>query len=150
MPYPEPGPLDYLKIMWVLFRCRFWQPKSEKVRRHEDQKNDTKDDTTSTQPAATSTQAETRWSPVCPNAWLHASGDPREGGIMYVYIHSESDGKGNHLYTVGFYDPIGNWIPESDHALKGSAAQRVSYLNGGNLDGSVDVRGEISVWNNKT
>jgi len=85
VPYPEPGPLDYHKIMWALFRFRFWKPKSEKVRRHEDTQNDTKDDTTSTQ-AETPTGRQfsavclilhTRWSQVCPNAWVHACGDLR-------------------------------------------------------------------------
>jgi hypothetical protein len=45
---------------------------------------------------------------------------------MYVYIESE---KG--LYTVGFYDPKGNWHPESDHDSRSDAAHRVHYLNGG-------------------
>jgi len=46
--------------------------------------------------------------------------------IMYVYIKSEPQ-----LYTVGFYDPQGKWISESDHDTKESAARRVHYLNGG-------------------
>ena len=45
---------------------------------------------------------------------------------MYVYIKSEPG-----LYTVGFYDPKGNWIAESDHESSESAAARVAYLNGG-------------------
>ena len=45
---------------------------------------------------------------------------------MYVYIKSEPN-----LWTVGFYAPDGEWIPESDHASSESAAQRVHYLNGG-------------------
>jgi hypothetical protein len=45
---------------------------------------------------------------------------------MYVYIRSESN-----LYTVGFYDPAGKWLPESDHPTEGDAAARVHYLNGG-------------------
>jgi hypothetical protein len=45
---------------------------------------------------------------------------------MYVYIRSEK-----YLYTVGFYDPKGKWIPESDHDTEESAAKRVHYLNGG-------------------
>lgn len=44
---------------------------------------------------------------------------------MYVYIKSEPQ-----LWTVGFYDPKGNWNPESDHNNKESAAERVHYLNG--------------------
>lgn len=45
---------------------------------------------------------------------------------MYVYIQSEK-----YLYTVGFYDSDGRWVPESDHDSKESAAERVHYLNGG-------------------
>jgi hypothetical protein len=44
---------------------------------------------------------------------------------MYVYKETE---KG--LYTVGFYDPSGNWHPESDHYSREKAAERVHYLNG--------------------
>jgi len=45
---------------------------------------------------------------------------------MYVYIQSEPG-----LWTVGFYDPSGQWIPESDHTSREEAAERVRYLNGG-------------------
>ncbi len=45
---------------------------------------------------------------------------------MYVYIRSERT-----LWTVGFYDPRGNWQAESDHESKDAAAARVAYLNGG-------------------
>jgi len=34
------------------------------------------------------------------------------------------------LYTVGFYDPAGNWHSESDHDTRDEAAARVAYLNG--------------------
>jgi len=44
---------------------------------------------------------------------------------MYVYIKSEP-----RLWTVGFYDPKGNWIPESDHDNTDAAAERVAWLNG--------------------
>lgn len=44
---------------------------------------------------------------------------------MYVYIRSEAN-----LWTVGFYDPQGKWIPESDYSDKESAAKRVAWLNG--------------------
>jgi hypothetical protein len=47
----------------------------------------------------------------------------REG---YVYIRSEPG-----LWTVGFYDPAGDWQPESDHGSTDAAAQRVAFLNGG-------------------
>jgi len=45
---------------------------------------------------------------------------------MYVYIQSEPG-----LWTVGFYDPSGQWIPESGHTSEASATERVYYLNGG-------------------
>jgi hypothetical protein len=48
---------------------------------------------------------------------------------MYVYIESEHNAWGS-LYTVGFYNPAGKWIPESDHESRESAAKRVNYLNG--------------------
>jgi hypothetical protein len=44
---------------------------------------------------------------------------------MYVYIQSECN-----LWTVGFYDPRGNWQPESDWDSSDKAAERVHYLNG--------------------
>ena len=44
---------------------------------------------------------------------------------MYVYKRSEPQ-----LYTVGYYDPEGNWNPESDHSERAAAAARVAYLNG--------------------
>ncbi len=46
---------------------------------------------------------------------------------MYVYLKSELE-----LYTVGFYDPSGQWHPESDHPNTESAAARVNFLNGSN------------------
>ena len=46
--------------------------------------------------------------------------------MSYVYIRSEPG-----LWTVGFYDPAGKWIPESDHDNRQEAAERVHYLNGG-------------------
>jgi len=44
---------------------------------------------------------------------------------MYVYIQSEK-----YLWTVGFYDPSGRWIPESDHSTAEDAATRTAWLNG--------------------
>ena len=44
---------------------------------------------------------------------------------MYVYIQTEPN-----LWTVGFYDPQGNWYPESDHRSAQEAAERVAWLNG--------------------
>lgn len=53
---------------------------------------------------------------------------------MYVYVQSEfagRDGATNNLFTVGFYDPKGEWHPDSDHVSSEEAAKRVAYLNGG-------------------
>lgn len=44
----------------------------------------------------------------------------------WIYIKTESQ-----LWTVGFYDPKGDWHPDSDHDSKEDAAIRVHYLNGG-------------------
>lgn len=46
---------------------------------------------------------------------------------MYVYRYFKDTG----CYTVGFYAPDGEWIPESDHKTAEEAAQRVAWLNGG-------------------
>lgn len=46
---------------------------------------------------------------------------------MYVYIQTETS-----LWTVGFYDPTGDFIAESDWGTTEEAATRVHYLNGGN------------------
>ena len=45
---------------------------------------------------------------------------------MYVYIKSEPQ-----LWTVGFYAPNGECIPESDYECRDDAAERVHWLNGG-------------------
>jgi hypothetical protein len=47
--------------------------------------------------------------------------------VMYVYIQSEPG-----IWTAGFYNPSGEWTPESDHTSAKVAAQRVHWLNGGN------------------
>lgn len=46
---------------------------------------------------------------------------------MYVYRYFPEAG----CYTVGFYDPNAQWVPESDHKTSWEAAMRVHYLNGG-------------------
>lgn len=46
--------------------------------------------------------------------------------MTWVYLRSEPN-----LWTVGFYDPQGNWQPDSDHSSPEEAAKRVHYLNGG-------------------
>ena len=45
----------------------------------------------------------------------------------YVYLYSNLGG----CWTVGFYDPSGDWVPESDWSTQEEAAKRVHYLNGG-------------------
>lgn len=54
------------------------------------------------------------------------SGAECVGGDMYVYIRSEQS-----VWTVGFYKPDGEWVPERDYSDKEDAAERVNYLNGG-------------------
>jgi hypothetical protein len=44
----------------------------------------------------------------------------------WVYLRSEPG-----LWTVGFYDPSGEWHAESDWGSSEEAATRVHYLNGG-------------------
>ncbi len=56
---------------------------------------------------------------------------------MYVYKQTErwkEKGYAHYLYTVGYYEPSGKWIPESDHDNTEGAVERVSYLNGANPD----------------
>lgn len=48
---------------------------------------------------------------------------------MWVYLESE-DG----LFTVGFFDPDGEWHPETDWGTREEAAERVRYLNGGPMN----------------
>lgn len=47
----------------------------------------------------------------------------------WVYINSEPG-----LWTVGFYDPSGKWHSDEDYPNKQMAADRVHYLNGGELE----------------
>lgn len=44
----------------------------------------------------------------------------------YVYIRSEPG-----LWTVGYHEPGGKFIPESDHDSPQEAARQVTTLNGG-------------------
>ena len=46
---------------------------------------------------------------------------------VWVYLKA----KGEELWTVGFYDPTGKWIPESDHESTREAGDQVAWLNGG-------------------
>lgn len=47
----------------------------------------------------------------------------------WVYIRSETN-----VWTVGFYDPAGNWQPESDWGNPQYAASRCAWLNGSKVD----------------
>ena len=46
---------------------------------------------------------------------------------MHVYKWFRDAG----VWTVGFYDPLGNWEPVADFTTEEQAAERVHYLNGG-------------------
>jgi hypothetical protein len=46
--------------------------------------------------------------------------------MNYVYIPA----KNGEPATVGYYDPKGDWHPESDHDTDELAAARVRFLNG--------------------
>lgn len=48
----------------------------------------------------------------------------------WIYMETER-GFDYILYTVGFYKPDGEFVPESDHNSAEKAAERVHYLNGG-------------------
>jgi len=50
---------------------------------------------------------------------------------MYVYKQTEHNPD---LFTVGFYDPSGKWEAESDYSSSEEAAERVRYLNGGEIE----------------
>ncbi len=56
---------------------------------------------------------------------------------MPAYIYRQTETNPN-LYTVGHYDPEGNWEPESDHSKSEDAAARVRYLNGGTTESQAD------------
>ena len=54
--------------------------------------------------------------------------------MTWVYIKSEPN-----LWTVGFYDPKGQWHPDSDHGQSELAAERCAWLNG-----SAKAEGRVS------
>lgn len=67
---------------------------------------------------------------------------------MYVYIHpyftEKLDTGGtrrvyDECFTVGFYDPKGEWHPESDYASREEAAKRVAWLNGSHVAETVNA-----------
>lgn len=47
------------------------------------------------------------------------------GSATWLYVKSEAQ-----LYTVGFFDPDGNWHPDSDYPSREEAVSRVRWLNG--------------------
>jgi hypothetical protein len=47
-----------------------------------------------------------------------------------MYVYKQTEFSPYQLYTVGFFDPSGEWISESDHENKEDAARRVAWLNG--------------------
>ena len=47
---------------------------------------------------------------------------------MYVYIQAERN-----LWVTGFFTPKGAWTPEKDCGSAEEAANRVHWLNGGNI-----------------
>ncbi len=58
--------------------------------------------------------------------------------MSYVYIQTEKESfeEGvwyRSLWTVGFYRPDGKFEPESDHGSAKEAAERVHWLNGGEI-----------------
>jgi hypothetical protein len=50
-----------------------------------------------------------------------------------MYVYKQTDEK---QWTVGYYDPKGEWRAETTHDNFRSAAQRVHYLNGGEVQGA--------------
>ena len=70
--------------------------------------------------------------------------------MSYVYIKTEPQ-----LWTVGFYDPKGEWHSESDYANPGQAAKRVAWLNGGSKRvihpvTILETYSEDTSWNDNT
>lgn len=49
---------------------------------------------------------------------------------MWLYKQTEP-----RLWTVGFYTPNGDWEPEGDYGTPQEAANRVHWLNGGQVLG---------------
>ncbi len=66
-----------------------------------------------------------------PSQWFdrddveHTTPESQGGFKMWVYKRSDAG------YTVGFYDPNGDWQSDSDHDTKEGAVERVHFLNGG-------------------
>jgi hypothetical protein len=49
--------------------------------------------------------------------------------MCWVYIESEPG-----LYTVGYFEPSGQWRGDSDWDTREAARERVHFLNGGSSD----------------
>jgi hypothetical protein len=49
--------------------------------------------------------------------------------MSYIYIQSEPS-----LWTVGFYDPHGKFVAQSDHDSEEGAEKQVRLLNGGSTE----------------
>lgn len=64
-----------------------------------------------------------------PAQWYERDWDKEtvtENKTMYVYRPADAG------FVVGFYTPQGEWIGDSEHETRQSAADRVHWLNGGN------------------
>jgi len=46
-------------------------------------------------------------------------------------IKSNGDTYLETIYSVGYYNPDGDWVPDSDYIIKSKAEDRLNYLNGG-------------------
>lgn len=71
--------------------------------------------TTSMLSTTTSTPSAGNAPPAAAHVWLYWRAEPR-------------------CWAVGYFDPAGQWRPESDHPNAEDAARRVHWLNGGNHD----------------
>jgi len=56
------------------------------------------------------------------NNWIHT----QIIDMIHTYLKSEPQ-----LWTVGYYDPQGQWIPLQDFDTQQQAQAKVNYLNGG-------------------
>lgn len=54
----------------------------------------------------------------------------QQKSLAWVYIRNREPGFPS-FYTVGFYDPNGNFHSDSDFDSRDEARERVHYLNGG-------------------
>ena len=54
--------------------------------------------------------------------------------MMWVYRRTEPN-----VWTVGFYDPSGQWWTDSDHDTRDAARRRVHFLNGGNVSDPLGI-----------